>query len=88
LTPYRADIDTSGETPSWSPDGKAIIYKSGTRFDKNGLPNPTGTVVDDHFAVVDADGSHLHLVGPQKKDCSTGHFRRPCWPEAPAWQPR
>ncbi len=88
LTPYRADIDTSGETPSWSPDGNSIIYKSGTRFDKDGLPNPTGTVVDDHFAVVDVDGSHLHLVGPQKKDCSMGAFMRVCRPDAPGWQPR
>jgi Tol biopolymer transport system component len=88
LTTYRTYVETSTEAPSWSPDGKLIIFKSGTGFDQNGLPDPQGQAVDDKFAVIDTDGGNLHLVGPQTRDCSLASYHRVCRPVAPAWQPR
>jgi Tol biopolymer transport system component len=88
LTTYPTYVETYTEAPSWSPDGRMIIFKSGTGFDQNGLPDPQGETSEHRFAVIDADGGNLHLVGPQTKDCSLGGPRRVCRAVAPAWQPR
>jgi Tol biopolymer transport system component len=87
LTTDPTFVETYTEAPSWSPDGRTIIFKSGTTFDENGLPSPTGKTYEDRFAVIDADGGGLHLVGPRPKDCGRGS-NRPCYTAAPAWQPR
>ena len=88
LTTYRSYVETSTEAPSWSPDGRMIIFKSGALFDPNGLPDESGKTFEHRFAVMDADGANLHLVGPQTKECGSGDYRRICRAVSPAWQPR
>jgi Tol biopolymer transport system component len=88
LTTDPTFVETYTEAPSWSPDGRTIVFKSGTTFDENGLPSATGKVYENRFAVIDADGGGLHLVGPQEKECGRGSDRHPCLTAAPAWQPR
>ena len=87
LTTEPTYAETVGEAPQWSPDGKAIIFKSGTGFDEDGLPDPRGEVVDHRFAVINPDGSNLHLVGPEARDCTVGTYRHVCRAVAPTWQP-
>jgi hypothetical protein len=64
-------VETYTEAPSWSPDGGTIIFKSGTTFDENGLPSPTGKTSEERFAVIDADGGGLHLVGRDRRNAAS-----------------
>jgi hypothetical protein len=88
LTTYETFVETYTEAPSWSPDGGTFTFKCGTTFDENGLPSPTGKTSDERFAVIDADGGGLHLVGPRPKERNLGSRRSVCQTFAPAWQPR
>ena len=82
------DEALSGEnqTPAWSPDGRQIIFKSGA--DSLNTPGSyDGT--DNRFAVINADGTGLHLVGPGKLDCGVSNplLSNPaCYASDPAWQ--
>ena len=73
-------------TPSWSPNGRQIL------FNTTGLiTDEAGTENNEHrFAVVNADGSGLHLVGPGKENCLTkGVFASKwCYASDPDWSPR
>ena len=59
-------LSTENESPAWSPDGRQIILKSGAdSLNKPGEYDGT----ENRFAVINADGSGLHLVGPGALNC-------------------
>jgi Tol biopolymer transport system component len=70
-------------TPSWSPNGRQIL------FNATGL----GAGEENHehrFAVVNLDGSGLHLVGPGRSDCvyKAVPTDKWCYASDPDWSPR
>ena len=81
-------LSGENQTPAWSPDGRQIIFKSGA--DSLNTPGSyDGT--DNRFAVINADGTGLHLVGPGKLDCGVSNrlLSNPaCYASDPSWQPR
>ncbi len=73
-------------TPSWSPNGREILFNAtGLTVDKAGTENN-----QHRFALVNADGSGLRLVGPGREDCVTkGLFAfKWCYASDPDWGPR
>jgi len=81
-------------TPSWSSDGRQIVFKSGEWFNAAGnpiRPGESGQAVENRFAVVNADGSGLHLVGPGASNCVAkggDPGTNWCYASDPSWQPR
>jgi Tol biopolymer transport system component len=70
-------------TPSWSPNGRQIL------FNATGLG--AGEENNQHrFAVVNADGSGLHLIGPGRTDCvyKAVPTDKWCFASDPDWGPR
>jgi Tol biopolymer transport system component len=85
LTSDGADVFHS---PTWAPNGDSIAFKSGGLFDETGQPSEQGERSETRFAIVEPDGSGIHLVGPSSKDCSLGSWKNECRLVGPAWQPR
>jgi Tol biopolymer transport system component len=81
-------LSTENESPAWSPDGRQIIFKSGAdSLNKPGQYDGT----ENRFAVINADGSGLHLVGPGALNCGVKNplLSQPaCYASDPSWQPR
>ena len=80
-------LSTENESPAWSPDGRQIIFKSGAdSLNKPGQYDGT----ENRFAVINADGSGLHLVGPGALNCGVKNplLSQPaCYASDPSWQP-
>jgi hypothetical protein len=54
-------LSGENQSPAWSPDGRQITLKSGAdSLNKPGQYDDT----ENRFAVINADGSGLHLVEP------------------------
>ena len=81
-------------TPSWSPDGRQIVFSSGAAFDPAGLPvdpGEYGVNNNNRFAVINSDGSGLHLVGPGATNClpkGAHPSEKWCYASDPSWWPR
>jgi Tol biopolymer transport system component len=83
----RTEGTNNDLTPAWAPSGRQIIFNStGLLQDEAGIENNAH-----RFAVINADGSGLHLVGPGRMDCKTpGPFADKgwCFASDPDWGPR
>ena len=80
-------VSTENLTPAWSPDGSRIIFKSGA--DSLATPGQADGI-ENRFAVINADGTDLHLVGPGHIDCGVKdpYLSHPaCYASDPSWQP-